>query len=308
MKNALSMLLAAAVLFAPCATRAAATAKAPVFTVPGIDEDMDLHGDLSRADLVIYAAGNQWMVLPSLIGAFKRAHPEVRYVFYETLPPGLLAQQITSAGRLRVGDLLVDARPDLLLAGKRRMAEERALGVVTDAVPYASNTLAIMVRRGNPKGVHSLRDLGRTDVRVAMPNPKTEGIAKQIEKALVKTGGTALDREVMQTKVRAGTTILTRIHHRETPIWILDGKADAGPVWISEALYQERIGSGLEAVRIAENENVSGTYEAAVASNPKHPAAAQAFVLFLLTAQAQAIYRAYGFSSPTSSKGGTNEP
>lgn len=282
---------------------AAATPAPPVnFTIRGVDDDMDLHGNPMTADLVIFAAGNQWMVLPDLIAAFRREHPEVRSVYYQTLPPGILAEQMDNGASLRVGELLINVEPDVFLSGKNRMDKEHEGGTVGAPVAYATNDLALMVRGGNPKHIETLRDLGRADVRVAMPNPQTEGVAKQIEVSFRKAGGNALVHEIMDVKLRDGTTMLTRIHHRETPIWIQEGKADAGPVWLSEALYQERIHSGIEAVRIPEKDNVLATYEAAVVQRAPHPGAAKAFVNFLTTDTAQAIYRSYGFTEPQSTK------
>lgn len=143
-----------------------------------------------------------------------------------------------------------------------------------------------------------MRDLGRAGVRVAMPNPKTEGIATQIEAAYRKAGGEALDRTIMITKLAAGTTIVTSIHHRETPAWLLSDRVDAGPVWKSEAIYQGRIGNGLVTVELPPGENDSETYVCAAIANAPHPAAAREYLAFLRGATAQAIYRSYGFSIP----------
>ena len=276
-----------------------AAAPAPVqFAVPGADVAMDLHGDPAGADLVIFAGGNEWFALPKIIAAFRRQHPEIGHVFYETLPPGVLAKQM-NAGALQVGELTLRLQPDVFMSGKKRMDAEMRDGMVDAPVIFASNVLGIMVKRGNPKHVKSLWDLGRTDVRVAMPNPATEGIARQIQIAYRKAGGELLEETIMQTKVREGTTMLTTIHHRQTPMWIEDGKADAGPVWISEALYQERIHSGIEAVTIPARDNVTGLYLAAVAKRAEHVRAARAFIEFLTSPQAQNIYRSYGFRSAT---------
>ena len=113
------------------------------FTIRGVDDDMDLHGDPDRPDLVIFAAGNQWMVLPDVIAAFKKMHPEVHDVFYETLPPGILAEQMATGEELRIGELLIDVQPDVYLAGKSRMEREHAAGAVGDPVAYASNDLQL---------------------------------------------------------------------------------------------------------------------------------------------------------------------
>ena len=91
--------------------------------------------------------------------------------------------------------------------------------------------LAIMVAGGNPKNIKSLGDLARDDVAVSMPNPKTEGVTRNILEAMQKAGGEDLVNAVLQSKKEKGTTFITRIHHRETPMRILAGQSDAGPVW-----------------------------------------------------------------------------
>jgi ABC-type molybdate transport system substrate-binding protein len=273
----------------------------PALSVPGVDEVMDLHGDPCGAQLVLFVAGNQWMVMPELLAAFKRTHPDARRIFYETLPPGILARQLRS-GSLNIWSLTVGAAPDVFMAGKGRMSDAASSGLVDGPVGYASNVLAIAVRAGDPKHIETLQDLGRNDVRIAMPNPAWEGVARQIEQAYRKAGGEPLVETIMVTKVRDGTTLLTQIHHRQTPMWLISGRVDAGPVWLSEVLYQVRIGAPIAAVRIAPAQNVREIYDAAVVKAAPHPLPAREFVRFLRTPQAQRIYRSYGFGSPTNSK------
>ena len=267
------------------------------FTIPGIDSLADVVGNPQAPDLVVFAAGNQYMVMPDLIAAFQQAHPDVKSVFYETLPPGILARQIADGG-IRFGGLVLSNAPDIYLAGKKRMGAEVKAGIVGDPISYATNVLAIMVRANNPKHIRGLADLARKDVRVAMPNPAWEGIARQIEASYVKAGGIPLRTMIMKTKVVAGTTILTRIHHRQTPEWILQGRADAGPVWISEALYQSRLTGKIATIRIPAAQNATAIYQAAIVKTAPHPATAQAFLAFMHGAQARAIYAKYGFGQP----------
>lgn len=267
------------------------------FTVPPVDQVLDLHGNPANAQLVVFMAGNQFMVMPSLLKAFTRAHPDVARIYYETLPPGIVARQI-AAGGIRVGNIVVTAKPDVFLSGKRRMAKMREQGYVGAPFAYASNVLAIMIRKGNPKHIASLVDLGRPDVRVSMPNPQWEGVSEQIQSAYRKAGGEQLVHTIMVTKVAAGTTILTKIHHRQTPLFLLEGRADAGPVWISEALYQQRIGNPIGMVAIPAAQNQTAIYQAAAMRNAPHPSAAKAFLDFLKSPQARAIYRSYGFGPP----------
>ncbi len=267
------------------------------FTVPRIDNVPDLHGDMVDPQLVVFFAGNQFMATDELMREFRRAHPEVQRIFWETLPPGILAKQIEQ-GALIIGNLRVAIQPDIYTAGARRIDPMRQQGRFTRVETYARGRLAIMVARGNPKQVRSLKDLGRPEVRVAMPNPEWEGVANQIIASYKKAGGEALADRIMKVKAQDGSTYLTRIHHRETPLRIMLGESDAGVVWYTEAKFQQAIGNPIETVEIAEAENTVGTYMAGLLKDAPHAEAARMFVDFLTGAQGQAILRKYGFLPP----------
>lgn len=290
-------MLRALIVSALIACFGATSSTVPSFSASGVDDVMDLHGDLRNARLVLFVGGNQWMAMPAIVGAFVHQHPEAAPVFYETLPPGVLAKQLAS-GSLRIGTFTITVPPDVFMAGERRMNDVVREGLVQTPATYARNVLAILVRKDNPKHVLGMTDLGRADVRVAMPNAMHEGVAQQIDAALRKAGGQQLVDEVTVTKVRDGTTLLTEIHHRQTPLWLEQGRADAGPLWLTEALNQERVGAPLAVVRIPASLNVTAAYQAAVAARAPHPRLASAFVRFLESPQARAILRSYGFGSP----------
>lgn len=57
-----------------------------------------------RAELVLFMAGNQFMVMPELIRTFKIIHPEVQTIVYETLPPGMELKQILAGGAIFRGN------------------------------------------------------------------------------------------------------------------------------------------------------------------------------------------------------------
>ncbi|HTV49592.1 MAG TPA: substrate-binding domain-containing protein [Steroidobacteraceae bacterium] len=269
------------------------------FAVPPFDQIADLYGDVVDPQLTIFFGGNQFMVVPDLIAAFKRAYPQYVRVFVETLPPGKLASQI-EAGALIMGSLRIAAKPDLYTAGRDGIdALQRQKHWFTTTYDYADNELALMVRAGNPHHVAGLADLGRRDVRVSMPNPAFEGIGRQIEAALRKAGGEALERSVMQAKVADGSTLLTQIHHRQSPLNLLEDRADAAPVWLTEGYFQQHVlHFPVETITIAAAHNVRATYAAAVLATAPHPRAARDFLAFLATSTAQGIYRRYGFQPP----------
>jgi ABC-type molybdate transport system substrate-binding protein len=266
------------------------------FSVPPFDAIADLHGDIVDPQLVVFFAGNQFMVVHDLMDAFRQAHPAYQRIFVETLPPGILAKQI-EGGSLVMGNLRITHRPDVYTAGKGAIAErQKEHGWFADTYDYARNPLAILVARGNPKHIAGLADLGRGDVRVSMPNPAWEGIAKQIEAGYRKAGGEALDHAIMQAKVADGTTFLTRIHHRQSPLRVLQGESDAAPVWSTEAYFQQQIlHHPVETVAIPAAQNAVATYTAARMKNAPHEQAAKDFMAFMQSPAAAAVYRKYGF-------------
>ena len=266
------------------------------FSVPPFDAIADLHGDIVDPQLVVFFAGNQFMVVHDLMAAFKQAHPTYQRIFVETLPPGILAKQIES-GTLVMGNLRITLKPDIYTAGKGAIAEkQKQHDWFADSFDYARNPLAILVAKGNPKRIEGLKDLGRADVRVSMPNPAWEGIAKQIEASYRKAGGAALDATIMQTKVKDGSTFLTHIHHRQSPLRVLQGDSDAAPVWSTEAYFQQQIlHHPVETIAIPAAQNAVATYTAARMKNAPHEQAAKDFMAFMQSPAAQAVYRKYGF-------------
>lgn len=265
-----------------------------MFTIPGVDNVPDLFGDISDPQLVVFFAGNQFMCVDDLLAGFKKQYPQYQRIFVETLPPGILAKQI-EGGSITIGNMRITLKPDVYSAGKSRMDQMTAY--FTNTAVYAFNKLAIMVPKGNPKNIQGLKDLGRKDVRVSMPNPAWEGIGKRIEEAYVKAGGEQLRAVIMETKVKDSTTYLTQIHHRQTPMRILYNQSDAAPVWFSEVYYQQMIQHPIEMVTIPDKENITASYIAGLMKTAPHPQAAKDFMNFLVSPVAKEVYKKYGFTT-----------
>jgi ABC-type molybdate transport system substrate-binding protein len=270
--------------------------KGYVFQVPDIDNVPDLHGNPEDAKLVLFIGGNQFFVLPELVTAFEQQHPDLRgHIFYETLPPGILLKQMENRDTVTLGNFTLRVHPDVYESDFRVLADLEHRNLVEKPVSYATNVLSIMVSASNPKQIHSLQDLGRSDVRLSMPNPEWEGIARQIGDSLRKAGGEPLFHAVYEVKVQNGSTYLTQIHHRQTAMRIMNGESDAGVTWSSEVRFQEKIGNPIAGIGIPETQNVTAVYGAAVLQNAPHSEAGRAWVAFLNSPEAQAVYREYGF-------------
>ncbi|MFP4168146.1 MAG: molybdate ABC transporter substrate-binding protein [Desulfonatronovibrionaceae bacterium] len=265
------------------------------------DREGDVHNleALPRSELTVFMAGNQFMVVPDLIQAFKEKHPEVGDIFYETLPPGLELRQILAGGaRFRGVDHYI--RADVYSSvSKKAMRELEAAGLIRkdDYFLYLYNRLALMVKKGNPKGISSVLDLARSDVVVSQPSTGLEHIADYILDMYRKAGGEALVGRVTREKVQEGTTLMTTVHHRETPERILEGKADVGPVWQTEIRAALNSGLDIQGVDVGpdldQHEDIN--YYITRLKNGKNPKNAARFLEFIKSPRAASLFAACGF-------------
>ncbi len=269
------------------------------FTVPEVDNLPDFHGNLTDHKLAIFVGGNYYFAMAPLVAEFEKQNPEYKgKIYYETIPPGLVAKQIQMGGTITVGNMTWTVQADVYAAGLRRVESMVKEGYAKPPiVTYATNTLTIMVPKGNPANIKTLNDLGKPGVRLVMPNPEFEGIGRQIKASLNKAGGPELVKAVYETKVKNGETLLTHIHHRESPLYLMLGKAQAGVTWQSEAIFQEKAGNPISHVAIPDEQNATGIYAAAVVNGAKNPEGAKKWIDFLNSPSGLAIFQQYGFKA-----------
>jgi hypothetical protein len=268
-----------------------------VFTVPPADNMADFHGSLNDPALVLYVSGNYYFAMADMVRTFGEIYPIYRgRVFYETLPPGLLLKQLDEGGTITSGNLTFTVKPDVMMAEK--LASEGWVKdgrLVAPVISFATNDLTIMVPAGNPAHIAGLADLARPDLALIMPNPAFEGVARQIRASLVKAGGEPLAQAVYDAKVTAGMTVLTRIHHRQTPLFLMQGLGQAGVTWRSEAIFQERQGNAISHVDIPAEQNTRAIYSGAMVTGAAHADAVRVWLSFIRSDAAFAVLAPYGF-------------
>jgi ABC-type molybdate transport system substrate-binding protein len=252
---------------------------------------------MDDADLLLFMAGNQFMVMGELLEEFASRNPDIRKIFYETLPPGLELRQIL-AGGARFGDKSLTGRPDVYTSvSEDAMLKLKEHGLVDEYSIYLHNRLVLMVQKGNPKGIKGVEDLARDDVRVSQPG-EMEDITKHISDMYLKAGGEELLDRIMEGKRAEGTTKITVVHHRETPLSLKEGTADVGPVWATEVVNAKAKGESVEAVDVGpelDQHDRVNYYMARLteAPNPEHGAL---FLDFLRSGVSQRIYQRHGFT------------
>lgn len=265
------------------------------------DREDDLHNlELADvADLVLFVAGNQFMVMEELLGAFQSKYPEVKKVFYETLPPGLELKQILAGGAF-FRDKLIEVCPDVYASvSERAMKKLEKQGLISGEsyLLYLHNRLVLMVPEGNPAQITSVEDLAREDVRISQPNPEYEDIAFHIMDMYRQVGGDELVHRIMEEKRAEGTTILTVVHHRETPLRIKVGSVDVGPVWATEIQHARQTDLAVDMVDPGEgfDQREKINYYICQLKGSANPENGGKFLKFIQSTMAQGIYERYGF-------------
>ncbi|MDY6951624.1 MAG: substrate-binding domain-containing protein [Thermodesulfobacteriota bacterium] len=273
------------------------------FPVIPSDREDDLHNlaIADSADLVLFVAGNQFMVMEELLLAFQKEYPEIKKVFYETLPPGLELKQILAGGAL-FRDRVIDVVPDVYASvSEEAMHRLEDGGFISgaDYFCYLHNRIVLMVPEGNPAKISSVSDLGQEAVRISQPNPEYEDIAFYIMEMYRQAGGQDLLDRIMEQKRAEGTTIMTIVHHRETPLRITKKTVDVGPVWATEMAHARQAGLSADVVEPGEDldQRDSINYYMCHLKDAGHPENGERFLDFIRSPRAQSIYEKSGFVS-----------
>jgi hypothetical protein len=204
----------------------------------------DFHGCLSACDLVFSTEGNYHPALqeiwPIFLAKFKE-QPLSNW-FYTTSPPVALGQ--IEQQTLQIGNLTATCKPSLVVAVQKAIDRLTAAGHTEGpAYPlYQDKGAVILVKKGNPKNIRSVWDLGREEVRMVTPNPELEPgsfgsylrtmyhIAMHDQQPPTDMKPEDLVNRIFNDEGRAADKWLAgpRIHHRDVPWSVAYGRGDAG--------------------------------------------------------------------------------
>jgi ABC-type molybdate transport system substrate-binding protein len=258
-------------------------------------------GDSYTADLVLYLAGNQFMVMEELIQDFQAGNPDIKTIYVETIPPGQIFKgQILKQGK--INEQKTAMNPDVFasvnLGHLKKLAGK---GLMDSYMIYIHNKLELMVAAGNPKGIKGPEDLARDDLVQSHPNPLTEGIFKFYGAAMLKDMGiyekVTANAQCKQCWAIEGKTWFTARHHRETPDRIENGKADVGIVWTTEIIEAKKHNRKIDGVAIPAPLNKSDVvgYAIGALTSGRNQKNAERYLEYLASDRAQDIYAKYGF-------------
>jgi len=161
---------------------------------------------------------------------------------------------------------------DLYLAADQSYTDlARKKGLVRETISLAVMRPVILVGKGNPKNIHSIDDLLRPGVRVALGNPQQAAIGKKTKRLLEQSGHwKRLEKQVEDHGVFKPTV-------PEIANDVKLGSVDASIVWDAVAARY----TDLQAIRTPELDAGQSRITVGVVTASKHPTAALKFARYL---------------------------
>ena len=297
MKKLFAILMAALLaftMFACTAKTAEPTLEDPAVTdataaEPAAEPETPAEPEAEPAELIVFAAASMTETLTQIAELYKAVAPNVALTFnFDS--SGTLKTQIQegadcdlfiSAGQKQMNQLDITAKPEVNTDGLDFVLEGSRINLL-------ENRVTLCVAEGNDKGIDSFETLaeklksgevlmamGNSDVPVGQYTQKILAYFNLDEEALAKAGA-----------ITYGTNV------KEVTTQVKASSVDCGIVYCTDA-YR----AGLTPVAYATAEMCGQViYPAAVLKVSKHPEAAQAFLDYLTTPEAMAVFEAVGFA------------
>ena len=235
--------------------------------------------------IVVFAAASLTDALEAAATAFAQQAPDVRVSF-------------NFAGSQQLAQQIINGAPADIYAPANlaQMEQVVAAGQISAAAvkPFARNRLVVVTPADNPGAIVTLHDLAAPGKLIVLAD------------AAVPAGGYALEMLANASADPAfgaeyGRRVLANVVSYEDSVRavltkVLLGEADAGIVYASDATARTAAGAAqaVNMIDIPAALNVVAVYPLAVVANAAQPAAAAAFVDFLLSPAGQAILQDFG--------------
>lgn len=188
----------------------------------------------SSRNLVVYCAANLKKPVEAIAEQYRQEFGiEIQLQYGGT---GTLLSQLQVA---KQGDLFIAADDTSLDDGRK-------LGLIKEVLPLVMQHPLVGVKKGNPKAVHSMEDLTRSDVKLAIPNPDAAAIGRVVRK---------LTGDRWDSLVKAAVVMKPTVTEVAADVQL--GAADAAFVWDS-TISQFKELEGIELPMLSNHrENVS---------------------------------------------------
>jgi molybdate transport system substrate-binding protein len=155
-------------------------------------------------------------------------------------------------------------------------------GLVEAPAAFAKNKLEILVAPGNPKGIHTLSDLSRSEIKLVTEDDTVP--AGKYAAQILHGAGVTVSPVSKEADVKSAVAKVT------------SGEADATIVYVTDV---EAAGSKGEGVIIADAQNVIAEYPIAIVKAAKNHGGAAAFVAAVVKGNGQEALSRHGFLPPS---------
>lgn len=189
-----------------------------------------------------------------------------------------------------LSNLQLSGEGDLYLAADSsyiEIAQEK--GLVAETMPLARIQPVLAVMRDNPKGIQTIADLFRKDVRAALANPDAASIGKTTQAMLERSG----QWDAIENAVRERGVFKPTVNDVANDVKL--GTVDAGIVWDATAgLYPE-----LRAIALPEAEGFVKYVTVGILNTTEKRVAALQFAHYLAAPEkGQRVFGQFGFDVP----------
>jgi len=186
--------------------------------------------------------------------------------------------------------LSTGAKADILaVANQQHIAALHHDNLVGIPVIFTYNELTVIVPANNPANIHTLADLAQPNLKLVLAGPDVP-VGRYSRKLLQN-----LNQVI---GIDYADTVLANLVSEEDNVKgivgkVVLGEADAGIVYRSDVFgNQDALSTPIE---ISAEDNIVAQYPMAKVINSSHPALAERFMMFVLSAEGQAILKAHGF-------------
>ena len=186
-----------------------------------------------------------------------------------------------------LAQIILSQQGDLFLPGEEfyvRQAQKRNYVLKSEIIGYFIPV--IMVRKGNPKGIRSLKDLAKPGIKVGLGDPKACAIGEISEAILRKNNLTEAVHKNVALRAMTAPELANALRL---------GGIDACINWDAIANYPW-VRPAIEVIQITPEQNVITANPLAILKTTKNRQAAEMFLQFALT-EGQQILKGHGFTA-----------
>ncbi|NMA86219.1 MAG: molybdate ABC transporter substrate-binding protein [Tissierellia bacterium] len=237
--------------------------------------DGDVGKEGEKVELLVSAAASLKDVLEDIEKAYKTHEPNTKLIF--TLGgSGALQTQIEEGAPV---DLFISAAQKQMDA-----LEEGSLILEDTRKTLLLNKVVLITPKDGDKGLNAFEDLLEADIeKIAIGDPASVPVGQYSEEIFnsLNLYDGIRDKLVLANDVR---TVLA---------WVESGEVDCGVVYATDAFTSDKVKIITEA---PEGSHKDVTYPAAVIKDSENIDSAKAFLDFLSTDEAKALFEKYGFN------------